>query len=76
MSSENAHIYGNSGNATVAEAPDVRMASGFGPSTFYEITGTTKRRSSLQVVSRDFEASLVSKVLKNKLTKSKTFLIT
>ena len=50
MSSENTH-------ATVAEAPDLSSASGFDPSTFYQITRRPKRRSSLQAVSRDFEVS-------------------
>ena len=57
MSIENKNTNGNSGNATVAEAPDVRMANGFDPSTFYQITRRPKRRRSLQAVSRNFEVS-------------------
>ena len=60
MSSENKNTNGNCGIATVAKAPDVRMANGFDPSTFYQITRRPKRGSSLQAVSRDFEVSFRS----------------
>ena len=57
MSSENTHTNGSSSNATVAEAPDLSSASGFDPSTFYQITRRPKRRNSLHAVSCDFEVS-------------------
>ena len=54
MSSKNTPTSSNSNDANVVEVSDMSVSSSLDPSIFYQITGRTKRRSSLQPVSRDF----------------------